>query len=101
MTKGDYIGDLIREHYAQTGKHWPTPEEALLWCNTEIGEAADLLLMKDPGKWVRNNPHKEQYTDERFCEELGDAIMMLIVAGLVTGSDNPLRTMVAKLETTP
>ena len=91
------IAESIRRHYISSGKNWPSPIEALLWTVTEIAEAGELLLMYDPSKWVRNNPEaKEEYSDSRFCEELGDAIMMLVVAGLKTGF-NPLHSLVQKL----
>ena len=91
------IAEAIRRHYITTGKNWPTPTEAILFAITEMAEAAELLLMYDPSKWVRNNPEaKEEYSDSRFCEELGDAIMMLVVAGLKTGV-NPLHSLVQKL----
>jgi len=87
---------IIKDHYARTGKQWPTPEQALLWVATELGEAADCCLTWTPG-WVRNNPDKHPVaTEEQFAEELGDIIMMTLVAGIVVGVD-PLEALYRKL----
>ncbi len=50
------------------------------------------------GQWVRNNPEAHPVaTRQDFSEELGDVIMMLMVAGLVDGVD-PLDALYAKME---
>lgn len=89
--------NLIHEWYTACEKKWPTVEEALLWADTELGEAKELLLM-EKGAWVRNNPDdKEQYSDGRFAEELGDVIVMLLVAARVKGVSSPLLSARQKL----
>ena len=80
---------LIKDYYDARGLSWPTSTEAILFAMTELGEAIDLALMQPGNMWVRNNPDKEVFTYERFAEELGDTIMMLMVAGIVIGV-NPL-----------
>lgn len=85
-----WIGELTKEvvaYFEVRGLVWPSVDEALQFVNTELGEACEIRLAMD-SKWVYNNPeNKEVYSVERFCEELGDAIMMLIVAGYQAGGD--------------
>ena len=91
------INELIREHYRVRKQKWPTLEEALMWAQTELAEVYELLLAKEGG-WVRNNPDKHPpYSDEALAEELGDAILMLLVAGYVTDVD-PLVAMIKKIK---
>ena len=79
--------DLIRNYYKVRGLKWPTVEQAMMWTQTELGEVYELLLARD-GDWVRNHPwNKAMYSPGALAEELGDAIMMLIVAGIVEGVD--------------
>lgn len=88
---------IIQKEYAVRGKKWPTAQEAILWATTELGEAIDLLLMQNT-TWVRNHPDaKELFTAERFSEELGDVICMLIVAAIVADAPNPLTSLRNKL----
>jgi len=85
----------IHEYYTARGLVYPTAEQALMWAMTELGEAADELLRKT--KWIRNNPAKEtDYDNDKFVEELGDTMMMLMVAGMVSGKD-PLKAMEEKI----
>lgn len=96
MIKDDnIILQTIRNYYYKRNLKTPTSQEAILWAITELGEASDLLLMKTTD-WVRNNEH-ERYSVERFEEELGDAIMMLVVAGWVARGD-PIKALVEKIE---
>lgn len=85
---------LIRRYYAARKLKEPTAKEALLWAQTEMGEAIDLRMQLDGG-WVRNH-EKEPYSPERYAEELGDAIMMLLKAGMAEGVD-PLAALEEKL----
>ena len=87
----------IGRYYEVRGLKVPTAVEAILWADTEIAEAKELILA-DIGGWTRNNPDaKEPYTLEGFGEELGDAIMMLMMAGRARGID-PMLSMLAKIE---
>ena len=91
------INSLIREHFRVKKAKWPTVEEALMWTQTELAEVYELLLAKEGG-WVRNNPDKHPpYSDEALAEELGDAIYMLMVAGMVANVD-PLVSMIEKMK---
>ena len=86
----------ILDYYTRRRLRWPTPEEAVLFAMTELGEAADVLLQRKGG-WTRNNPeNKPEGTIEEVGEELGDTIMMLMVVGLRLGVD-PLESLDAKL----
>lgn len=91
------VGHIIRVHYISSGKVVPPDADtAVAWAITEIAEAIELLLDRKED-WVRNNPgDKETYTPARLAEELGDAIMMLLVAGYVEDLD-PLQAMIDKL----
>lgn len=89
--------DLIGRYYDQRGLKWPTTQQALLWAMSEVGEAANDLL-QGTGGWVRNNPDTRSGEEllNDYATELGDAIMMLIVAGLVVNR-NPLAYMHQKI----
>lgn len=77
----------IEDYYRIRELKQPDTWQALGWAATEIGEAYEILLAKDKG-WVRNNPDgKPGWDAEKFGEELGDVVMMLIVAGLREGVD--------------
>lgn len=91
------VDDLIREHYRVRKLKWPTLEEALMWAQTELAEVYELLLAKEGG-WVRNNPDKHvAYSDEALAKELGDVILMLLVAGIAADVD-PLVAMIKKMK---
>jgi len=89
--------ELIKSYYEVRGLKWPTIEQAMMWAQTELAEVYELLLARDGG-WSRNNPESHQGFDkDALAEELGDSIMMLIVAGLVEGVD-PLAALREKVE---
>ena len=91
------ITDKIKQCYRVRGLKWPNEMQALAWVNTELAECYELLLARDGG-WVRNNPEdKEGWSEERWAEELGDTIFMLLVAGIVSGVD-PLQSMLSKID---
>ena len=93
----DGLCGMITEYYERRGMRWPaTGDEALDWALTELAEAKELLLARK-GDWVRNHPeNKEDFTQQRFAEELGDLIMMTLVAGMVEGLD-PLAVLEEKI----
>jgi NTP pyrophosphatase (non-canonical NTP hydrolase) len=93
----DDLTQLIQDYYQQRGLKWPDNiNQSLGWCITEIGETYELLLARDGG-WKRNNPEDHQEFDSlKLAEELGDAVMMLIVAGIVEGVD-VIRAMKGKI----
>ena len=92
------IVQLIEDTWEKKGRLWPSLWEGMGWVNTELGEAYELLLAREKTGWVRNNPDDHgEWNPDRFAEELGDAIMMLMVAGMVIGL-NPLEALRAKLE---
>ena len=95
MAHGIY--DLITDYYESRGLQWPADgDEALDWALTELAEAQELLLARKGG-WVRNNPKdKAGYIPQRFAEELGDVIMMALVAGMVEGVE-PLAALTSKI----
>jgi NTP pyrophosphatase (non-canonical NTP hydrolase) len=87
---------LVDEYYVKRGLKWPTSQQAVLWAITELGEVCELLLSREGG-WVRNNPDdKEGFSSARVAEELGDVIMMCVVAGMVLG-ENPLGHLESKM----
>ena len=96
MSIADHVSDQIDLLYAAKGYKWPTAEEALGFLATELGEAFEHLLA---GKgFVRNHPESKPQAGEweGFSEELGDIIMMAMVAGMVTGH-NPLKSLLNKI----
>jgi len=51
------------------------------------------------GGWTRNNPDDHgAYSDAAFLEELGDAIMMLLVAGVVQCRGDALQALEDKIK---
>lgn len=80
------LEELILFYYQARGLVKPDVWKALAFRDTELGEAMEILRAKDGDDWVRNNPEaKPGWDPDRFAEELGDAIMMLIMAGLAEG----------------
>ena len=75
---------------------WPhTTEDAILFAQTEISEAVEVLFARK--SYVRNHPEdKPGWSASAFGEELGDAIFMLIVAGIMIGVD-PIMAMYTKM----
>ena len=79
--------DIIKDYYEKRQLKWPDFHQAMKFVHTEIGEVYELDLSRDGG-WVRNNPeNKEPFNKQRLAEELGDCVMMLIVAGIAEGVD--------------
>jgi NTP pyrophosphatase (non-canonical NTP hydrolase) len=90
--------ELVKFYYEKRGLKWPDIWEALAWQQTEIAEVYELLFDRSGG-WVRNNPEdKPKFSKEELAKELGDAIFMLLVAGIVEGV-NPLQAMEDKMKT--
>ena len=80
------LEELILIYYEVRGLVKPNVWKALAFADTERGEAMEILLAKDNDGWVRNNPNSKPCWDpDDFAEELGDMIMMLIMAGLAEG----------------
>ena len=91
------VSDRITKYYKARQYKWPDTWEAMGWAVTEIGEVYEILLARSGG-WVRNNPDGKPLWDRKnFGDELGDVIMMLIVAGLVEGVD-PINSMLEKID---
>lgn len=89
--------DLIEQYYNGRDLKYPDIWQSLGWANTELAEVYELLLARDGG-WVRNNPQDhEGFTKDRLAEELGDTIMMLMVAGYVEGV-NPIEALKNKIQ---
>lgn len=88
--------DIIRKYYLLRGLKKPGVDDALHFVLEELGEACRILTAKDPD-YVRNNPDRKPHFDAYdFGEELGDAIMMLVVAGYAEGVD-PIEILLAKM----
>jgi NTP pyrophosphatase (non-canonical NTP hydrolase) len=86
---------LIDRYYEYRNLTRPTPEQAMMWAASELGECFDMLLSKH--QWVRNNPDKHPpFTQVGFGEECGDLIMMLIVSAQGEGVD-PFECLESKL----
>jgi NTP pyrophosphatase (non-canonical NTP hydrolase) len=90
------LGEYIQRYYVIRDLKKSNVWQNLAWATTEMGEAYELLLAREGG-WKRNNPDTHpEWDKKKFGEELGDAIMMLIVAGQVEGVD-ALDALVDKL----
>jgi NTP pyrophosphatase (non-canonical NTP hydrolase) len=87
---------LIKEYYDYRDLKWPNFDSAMKFVQTEIAEVYELDLAREGG-WVRNNPqNKPTYNKEDMAKELGDCIMMLVVAGIAEGVD-PVEALVNKI----
>lgn len=94
---GNDLTDLITEYYTERNLKFPNFRDALAFVQTELGEVYELDLAR-VGGWKRNNPqNKPTFSKEELGRELGDAIMMLIVAGLAEGVD-PLLSLENKIK---
>ncbi len=90
------LEEAIAAYYAVRGYMYPDTWQALGFLNTELGEVYEVLIA-EKGGFVRNNPqNKPPYSTEKLGEELGDVIMMAMVAGMVRGV-NPARSLTAKI----
>ena len=90
------VYNLIMQYYKKRGLKWPDFNDAMKFALTEIGEVYEIDLARTGG-WVRNNPDsKPDFDKERLSTELGDVIMMLMVAGIVEGV-NPIQSLVNKI----
>lgn len=90
--------DLIKNYYDKRGLKWPSFSDAMKFVHTEIAEVYELDLDR-VGGFIRNHPeNKPKFNKEDLSEELGDAIFMLLVAGIVENV-NPLESMIRKMET--
>ena len=88
---------LIKEYYDYRKYEWPDFSNAMKFVATEIGEVYELDLARQ-GNWVRNNPQaKPKFNKEDLAKELGDCIMMLLVAGIAEGV-NPLEALENKIK---
>lgn len=87
----------VQEYYIKRNLNRPDVWEALGWASAEFGEVYEVLMSWNP-KWVRNNPEKHPVkSKEDLAEELGDVIMMLIVAGMSEGVD-PVSALEEKMK---
>lgn len=89
--------DFIVEYFNKRKLVYPdTSWQALGFATTEMGEVYELLLDRDKN-WIRNNPDdKPKFNKENLAEELGDVIMMIMLAGWVEGV-NPIQALKDKI----
>lgn len=74
----------------------PNFDDAMKFVITELAEVYEFDLSRKT--WIRNNPDdKPSFSKEKLSEELGDAIMMLMVAGIAEGV-NPLKSLYEKTQ---
>lgn len=90
------LTEQVRLYFDLRGLKWPTFEQAMAFLHTELGEAYEVYLAQFDG-WVRNHPgHQVDYNGAALGEELGDAIMMLIAAGIAVDVD-PVHCLLTKM----
>lgn len=93
----DSLANLIIDYYNKRHLTWPNFDNAMKFVQTELAEVYEIDLDRS-GNWVRNHPeNKPKFDKEALAEELGDAIFMLVVAGLAEGVD-PITAMKNKME---
>ena len=69
---------------------------AMGFAETERAEALEVIFSREGG-WVRNHPeNKPEWDREAFGKELGQAVMMIVMAGIAEGID-PLESLDAWL----
>jgi NTP pyrophosphatase (non-canonical NTP hydrolase) len=91
------LSKIIDHYYNQRGYVWPDFADAMKFIQTELGEVYELDLARS-ANYVRNNPqNKPQFDLEALAEELGDVLMMVMVAGMVEGVD-PMQALEDKLQ---
>lgn len=90
--------DIIIDYFDKRGLVYPDNSwQALGFATTEMGEVYELLLDRDKN-WIRNNPEdKPKFNKEDLSEELGDVIMMIMLAGYVEGV-NPIQSLKDKIQ---
>ncbi len=88
---------IIINYYEKRGLKWPSFDNAMKFAIAEIGEVYEIDLTRYSG-WVRNNPNNKptEFDKEKLGDELGDVIMMIMVAGIVEEVD-PLAHLVRKI----
>lgn len=90
------LAKLIEMYYKKRGLAVPSFDNAMKFVQTELGEVYELDLDRS-GTWVRNNPQdKTKFDKEKLAKELGDCIMMLMVAGMAEDVD-PLDALIKKM----
>lgn len=90
--------NLVNEYYNYRKLKFPDFSSAMKFVMTELAEVYELDLAREGG-WIRNHPeNKPEFSKEALSEELGDAIFMLIVAGMAEGVD-PIESMKTKMKT--
>lgn len=91
------LAEEIKEYSSKRKLKVPDVWEALGWATRELGEVYEVLFSFSGG-WVRNNPEKHpQKSKEDLAEELGDVIMMIMMAGIAEGVD-PLEALLNKMK---
>lgn len=83
------ISSMVRNYYDSVPIDLPESADiALMWVQTELGEVYEILLTRK-GPWERNHPddHPTKFDLQQLGYELGDVLMMIIVAGLAEGID--------------
>jgi NTP pyrophosphatase (non-canonical NTP hydrolase) len=87
--------DIILDYYDKRKLILPDFDDAMKFVATEIGEVYEVDLSRK--EWVRNHPeNKPQFSKEKLSEELGDCILMLMVAGYSEGV-NPIQSLKDKI----
>lgn len=90
------LKEIIENYYEIRGLKWPDIWEALAFAHTEMSEVYEIILSRNGG-WTRNHPeNKPEFSKESLSEELGDSILMLLVAGYVEGV-NPIQSLKDKI----
>jgi len=94
--KTEDLQKFITVYYEKRKLNWPDFNDAMKFVATEIGEVYEVDLSRNPA-WVRNNPQdKPKFSKELLASELGDVIMMVMVAGIAEGVD-PLEALINKM----
>jgi hypothetical protein len=87
--------EILNHYYGSRGLSHPDFNDAIKFVITEMAEACEIELARYP--YLRNNPaNKPKFSKDALATELGDAIMMLQVAGMAYGTD-PLKALMEKL----
>jgi hypothetical protein len=88
---------MVQFYFEQRGVKLPTFEQAMMFLHVELGDVYEIYLAQSDG-WRRNHSidGETEFSKRRLAEELGDAIMMLVVAGLVCETD-PIQALLENL----
>ncbi len=96
------IWSLVKKFHAKQESNPPTTAEnalyqAAYWLTEAIGSTGALARQEQDKDWMRENPKLRRWSCESFANNLGRAVLLILIAGKVAGV-NPFTALREKLE---